>query len=401
MPLALGWAALILALTLLPAPAITAPPEDIPSTLCLLCGQRGGADAILNVLLFLPLGVALMAATDKPFHAVVLIASMSVVVEILQGMIPGRYPGLGDVVYNLVGGGAGIGLAAVRDHLLRPSRRIGGTLTIGTGAAAAAVFFLTGFLLTPSVPDTVYYGQWTADLHYMEAYEGRVLEASLGSMFLGSERTSDPALAVDLVRSGAPLEVHALAGPAPPALAPIVSIFDESSVEILVLGADATDLVLRVRYRANDFRLDRPDLRVRSAFSDVRPGDTIRLRAEKALGGYSLRLDQHEYAPLRHTPGEGWALLLHPEHTGPWFDSTLNYAWVAGPLILAGWWAPGLGWAAAALSLAVSGMAMGAAVGPLTDLAAAEILVAFIGVLLGVVFRRAQSKGFHNAPLMC
>ncbi|MFV2006907.1 MAG: VanZ family protein [Longimicrobiales bacterium] len=397
--MALGWAALILALTLFPGPEITAPPEDLPSTLCLICGGRGGADAILNVLLFLPLGVALMAATDKPFRMIALVASMSVGIEVLQGMIPGRYPTLGDVVYNVVGGGAGVGLAAVRGQLLWPSRRIGGALTIGTGAAAAAVFFLTGLLLTPSVPDTVYYGQWTPDLHYMEAYGGRVLEASLGSMFLGSKRTSDPALAVSLVRSGGPLDARVVAGPAPPALAPIISIFDESSVEIVVLGADVTDLVLRVRYRANDFRLDRPDLRVRGAFSDTRPGDTIRLSAEKALEGYSLRLEQREYAPLRHTLGEGWALLFHPEHTAPWVDFTLNLAWVAGPLILAGWWAPGIGWAAAALSLAVSGMAMGAAVGPLTDLTTAEILVAFLGVLIGMALRRAHLKGSTMPPL--
>ena len=265
---------------------------------------------------------------------------------------------------------------------------------------AGALLFVAGVLLVPSFPSTIYYGQWTADLHYMEAYEGRVLEASLGSMFLASERTSDPELAVNLLRSGAPLYGRAVAGPAPPALAPIVSILDESAVELVVLGADATDLVLRVRYRANDLRLDRPDLRVRGALAATRPGDTIRLRAENTLKGYSLWLDEHEYAPLRHTPGEGWALLLHPEHTAPWVDFTLNLAWVAGPLILAGWWAPGLVWAAGALSLAVSGMAMAAVVGPLTNMAAVEILGAFGAVMLGVVLRRTLVlRGATMPPL--
>ena len=166
----------------------------------------------------------------------------------------------------------------------------------------------------------------------------------------------------------------------------------ESAVEIVVLGADATDLVLRMRYRANDLRLDRPDLRVRGALAATRPGDTIRLRAESTLAGYSLWLDEHEYAPPRHTPGEGWALLLHPEHTAPWLDFMLGLAWVAGPLILAGWWAPGLAWAAGAFSLAVSGMAMAAAVGPLTGMAAVEILEAFGAVMLGVVLRRAVCR---------
>ena len=325
---ALGWAGLIVLLTLFPGPEITGSPEDLPWILCIICGDRGSAEGILNVLLFLPLGIALMAVTSNAVRVVVLSVTLSVLIEALQAMIPGRYPALGDVVFNSVGGAAGIGIAAIAKQVLRPSRRLAGALTVGTGAAAAVLLFMAGALLAPSFPDTIYYGQWTADLHYMETYEGEVLEAALGSMFLGSERTSNPELAVELLRSGARLTARAVAGPAPPALAPIVSISDESRVEIVVLGADATDLVLRMRYRANELRLDRPDLRVRGAFAATRPGDTIRLRAENSLKGYSLWLDEHEYAP-RHTPGEGWALLLHPEHTAPWVDSTLRLAWVA------------------------------------------------------------------------
>ncbi len=403
--LAWAWTGLILLLTLVPGPEVTGSPEELSSILCLICGQRGSADGILNVLLFLPLGIALMAATNNAIRVVIFAVTLSIVIEVLQGMIPGRYPTLGDVVYNTVGAATGIGLAAITEQLLWPSRRLAGALTVGTGAVAAGLHFMAGVLLAPSFPDTIYYGQWTAELHYMEAYEGRVLEASLGPMSLASARISDPELAVELLRSGAPLTAQAVAGPAPTALAPIVSIFGESGLEVVVLGADATDLVLRVRYRANELRLDRPDLRVRRALATIRPGDTIRIRAENNaednLKGYSLWLDEHEYAPLRHTPGEGWALLIHPEHTAPWVDSTLSLAWVAGPLILAGWWAPGLVWAAGALSLAVSGMAMAAAAGPLTDMAVAEILAAFGGLMLGIVLRRTQNRRFRNAPLLC
>ena len=390
---ALGYAGSILLLTLIPGPEITGSPEDLPSVLCFVCGHRGGADGILNFLLFLPLGIALMAATGEATRAIALVAMLSILIEVLQGMIPGRYPALGDVLYNTVGGAAGVGLARIAKQLLRPSRRLAGALTLGTGALSAALLFMAAVLLAPSFPATIYYGQWTADLNYMEAYEGQVLEASLGSMFLGSERTSHPELAVELLRSGAPLDTRVVAGPAPTALAPIVSIFDESRVEVMVFGADVTDLVLRVRYRANELRLDRPDLRVRHAFAATRQGDTISLRAEKTSRGYSLWLDEHEYPPLGHTPGEGWSLLLHPEHTAPWVESTLSLAWVAGPLILAGWWAPGFVWAAGALILAVSGMAMAAAVGPLTHMASTEILAAVGGMIFGIVLRRALSTG--------
>ena len=40
--LAFAWAGLILLLTLFPGPEITGSPEDLPSILCLICGERGG-----------------------------------------------------------------------------------------------------------------------------------------------------------------------------------------------------------------------------------------------------------------------------------------------------------------------------------------------------------------------
>jgi hypothetical protein len=396
--LALAWTALILILTLLPGARITGPLEDLPSAWCLVCGERGAADGILNVLLFVPLGIALMASTGRALLGVAVIAALTISIEVLQGVIPGRYQALGDVVYNTVGGSAGVALFAIGKTLLWPGGRVTRALTLAAGTAAGSVFLLTGLLLTPSFPDTVYYGQWTADLHYMEAYQGQVIEASLGSMPLKSEKTSDPERAVSLLRSGASLDVRAEAGPAPPALAPILSILDQYAVEILVLGADRADLVLRVRYRADEFRLDRPDLRVRGALAATAPGDTMRLRAQVTSGGVSLALDQHEFAPRRHTPGEGWALLLHPGHTAPWVDSALDIAWVAGLLILAGWWAPGIGWVAAALALAVSGMAIAAFLGPLTSMATIEILAAFGGIMVGVLLRRTFIWGSRTPP---
>ena len=214
--LAWAWAGLILLLTLFPGPEITPSPENVPSILCIICGERGSADGILNVLLFLPLGAALMAATGNTTRVMALGVTLSIAIEMAQGMIPGRYQALGDVLYNTIGVGAGVGLAAIAKPLLWPSPPLARALTVGTGVGAGALLFVAGVLLVPSFPSTIYYGQWTADLHYMEAYEGRVLEASLGSMFLASERTSDPELAVNLLRSGAPLYGRAVAGPAPP-----------------------------------------------------------------------------------------------------------------------------------------------------------------------------------------
>jgi hypothetical protein len=400
-PWALAYTALILLVTLLPGPGITAPPEDLPSALCLVCGQFGGADGVLNLLLFVPLGLALMAASGSALRAAACVLVLSSAIEFLQQVIPGRYAVLGDVVYNAAGGCAGIGLYALRGHLLRPGRRLAAALTLGTGVLAGSLFLLAGVLMTPSFPDTVYYGQWTAELHFLESYEGQVLDAYLGPMFLASRRTSDPASAVDLVRSGAPVRARIIGGTPPPALAPIVSIFDEHRSGILILGADEKDLVLWLRYRANDLRLQRPDLRIREALAAIRPGDTISLRAEAASKGYTLWVDQEEYSGLRHTPGEGWALLLHPRSTAPWVDSLLSMAWVAGLLVLVGWWAPGLRWAGAALLIALAGMALAAATAHLMGIAVLEVLAAPGGVVLGILLRRSWPKASPTPDPIC
>src|SRR5690606_23395204 len=50
---------------------------------CLLCGDIGATDLILNVLLFLPLGIALGRAAVKPLHALGLAIAISGSIEII------------------------------------------------------------------------------------------------------------------------------------------------------------------------------------------------------------------------------------------------------------------------------------------------------------------------------
>src|SRR5438477_1941760 len=77
---------------------------------CVLCGERGIADALINVLLFFPLGAAL-AATGMPWARCLLGgALLSAAVEFAQMYIPGRDPSLGDVLSNTLGAGLGAAL---------------------------------------------------------------------------------------------------------------------------------------------------------------------------------------------------------------------------------------------------------------------------------------------------
>src|SRR2546423_11761821 len=77
--------ALIAFATLLPEEG-----NPVPS-LCIICGTFGGVDAILNVLLFVPLGVGLALVGVRWRHAFLTVALLSMAIETAQLVaIPAR-----------------------------------------------------------------------------------------------------------------------------------------------------------------------------------------------------------------------------------------------------------------------------------------------------------------------
>ena len=98
-PALLG-AVLIACLTLVPF-AGAKPGAD---ALCLFCGERAAADAVLNVLLYLPLGVGLALAGWNAPRAVLLSLLLSGAIEAAQIVIPGRDSSARDVLTNALGG---------------------------------------------------------------------------------------------------------------------------------------------------------------------------------------------------------------------------------------------------------------------------------------------------------
>ena len=147
---------LVLGATLLPAE-----PEgsvDWPQVFCLLCGRAAVADGFANIALFLPLGMALALLNHAPRRALLVAASLSLAVELAQFWIPGRDPSLSDLVFNTLGAGLGGGVARLASRWGWPDVRAAGRLSLLAAVAASAVLAVTGLLLTPSLPDTAYFG---------------------------------------------------------------------------------------------------------------------------------------------------------------------------------------------------------------------------------------------------
>jgi hypothetical protein len=79
---------------------------------CIVCDVDDVPNFLLNIVLFMPLGVGLRWRGLTSRAVLLLLASLSVGVECLQFQaVPGRDASLGDVVANLLGGWIGLRIA--------------------------------------------------------------------------------------------------------------------------------------------------------------------------------------------------------------------------------------------------------------------------------------------------
>ncbi len=328
-----------------------------PIELCLVCGERGLADAILNVFLFVPLGAALALGVASAGRAALLGAAFSAAVELCQHLVPGRDPSPADILFNTVG--TALGFAVLRSApawLHPPPRRAAGLL------AAAVVLPLAlaaagGWLLAPALPRSVYYGQWTADLGYLAWYRGRVSAARVGEVPVPSWRMEreSPRLRA-LLLEGAPIRVAGVAGPPPPSLAPVFSIYDDRQREVVLAGIDGEDAVFRFRTRSTALRMDQPDLRVPGAFRGVRPGDRLRLAVARRGRGYCLEGSAAGACSLGFTAADTWAVLIFPSSLPASGRRLVGLLWMAGLFLPAGLWLRGRGQALAAGAAVCAGL---------------------------------------------
>jgi hypothetical protein len=240
--------------TLLPEPGAA-----VGSHLCLLCGSLGGVNSILNVLLFVPLGIGLALSGFTGTRAVVAMFVLSALIETAQLLvIPGRYSTVGDLITNSLGGALGFVIGRYAPDFLRPPPRIAMTLTVGWSALWLAIQATSAFGLSPLIPRSDYYGQIAPCIGNFEQFKGRVLRATIADVLVPDTGFEDSRRVRHLLMSGATVTL-AILPPAPePGIAPIVRIADSSQREILLVAQTGSDLVFGVRTGASALRLRPP-----------------------------------------------------------------------------------------------------------------------------------------------
>jgi hypothetical protein len=356
----------------------------------LASGQEATAELLQNLILFMPLGAALVRTGMRRVRLVAAGGLLSFAIEFTQQWLPGRDPSVGDIVANTVGTAAGAALAWTVSSWLTVSARRAPWQSLAAAAVAVAAWVGTGWLLQPAFPEAAYATSWTPPSSGVDRarFRGRVLAATLGHLSLEpGPITAAGAAPARTLLAGAPLRIIARtsAGAPPRRFAPLVAIGDELR-DVILVGVDRRDLVLAYRTPAWALRLDRPDLRLRGAAPEVRADrDTFTVAVWREHARWCLMWDTRSQCGLDYTVGDGWRLIFYPSHFPAWALGALNACWIGGATLLAGLWARRHAASATAFALLVGTLALGPPLLGLGRTPLGEWVGAAAGAALGVV----------------
>ena len=354
------WAGVVLtAISVLGIAAATLSPQPDggdSSPLCIICGSLGLRDAILNVILFIPLGIGLRLLGLSTRAAIATVAALTLAIELAQvRLVRGRDASLGDLLTNVTGGGLGAWLCS-RWRTLVHARDAGARrLALAATVAFVALQSLSGWALHLSLPASLeYWGNWpagVADGSDVDAGPPRVLINGVALPFGRNPATA--ALRRELLRDTMRFEALLPWTGFGPGFAPIAGIGAEDArdeqVDIAQLSRAGDDLYFQVRMRASDARLPSPTIRLEGAFRAPadRDGQALaeetvavhggivdrRLYAAARIGGAEL---QRHDVPL--TPSLGWTFVAPAGgELGPGYRIP-TALWLAALLLPIGYW---------------------------------------------------------------
>ena len=334
-----------------------AQPTGDSLSFCLHCGPFGLVDAVLNVLLFVPLGAGLQLAGVPRRVALAVVTLTPALIELLQAtVIPGRFAGVQDVLFNASGGALGILIAGGLHSLVAPSVSRARRATALAVVAWVAVLAATGWAVSPRLPEGEYYWRFAPTLRGFDVFRGRIIDARMA----GDPRSMRNELSVDSrarLTAGAPVVVMLVPGPPTERLAPIAQLITSSGAKVLTLGQDGGDLIFSVLMKAGRVRLRSPSVRIERALvaSDgtILP-EPVTVRVAVSDGSLEMELSgaSREHRSLPLTVALGWSLVLPtPAYLGAG-TAILSAAWLALIAFPIGYYS---GWAAQTRSTATPG----------------------------------------------
>ena len=337
-------AAVVIVLATL-TPSSQAPTRD---SFCLICGQLGGVDLVLNVLLFAPLGAGMGLARMRWTTALAFVFFSTVGIELLQlTLITGRDASFGDILANTAGGTLGFLLGERAASLVMPSPRLAFRLAIAWLCVWNLWQVAASYALEPAPTRSRYYGQLARPLGGERGYPGRVLEADVDGQKIPDRDMADPERAFQSLRrsGGAKVGVVVESTDIPRTPRSIVRVADENEEEILLVGRDGARLIFGIRTNASRLKVRQPYFALDGAFPARLPvqADTVRVRAEYVPPGVTMlavrngvEIKQH----IRLVPWAGWRMLAlsNIAHAGGAAAAFLDVLFLALSLTPVGYW---------------------------------------------------------------
>jgi hypothetical protein len=388
---------------------------------CLTCSGESVADAIANLLLFVPLGLAtglLMARRSSTVLRVVVIGfGISSAIEVIQflGLIQGRYASLLDVAFNSTGALLGGVLALAAPTLLHPSERGARRLFMGWAVALHVLLFASAWALgrstgtvtdvprLSSLPHTTGFG-WFEQPVVSATVDGAQFERREGSGAIIVTASQRPSHMLSVRVQGRDrrttfvpmLFVHHVTDSAPHAM-----IGQRGSAFGLQVATNAVRAGLRMPLLTVDGVRTRHGDKTEAAVNEAFPVELHAAINRKewtlsARRGSSAELI--ESAVLRIRPSIGWMLLA------PIRDANGTIAIVCTPTILMVLWLPLFYWArggiahrlgalVAAVIVALSGLIVPAVWAGL----ALPTAIDLVGLIIPLLLMSAKSgHAFHG-----
>ncbi len=326
---------LILLATLFPQRVTNQPPF-----LCLYCGEGGIADGILNVGLFLPLGMALAWRYRGAMRLIAAGAALSALVELAQTHIPGRDPSLSDILSNTLGTALGVALAGRGRALESLLERHRAALSVAACLFALLGVSASGALLGPAYPRGAYWVRWGTAVHVEAPFDGQVEEASAGPVKLWPGPSNRGGRVRAALAAGSPLRAEASVRRLPDGMAAVLGV-SRGQTDVAVLGLDGKAAVARFSTRGLDWGLRQPEVLSRHTMAGIRIPGRLRIQAWRSGRGYCLDVNGRRDCTLGFTVGVAWRMLLQPVAPGGTVGHLLDLLWMAALFLPAGLLLPG------------------------------------------------------------
>jgi len=330
----------ILVATLTPRPSGVAA-SATTSFWCLVCGDHGGVDVTLNLLLFLPFAVGLRLAGVSRWRTIVASALLTIFVESMQAaVITGRDASLSDLLTNTISGAIGATLAPSLRLLAVPERSTARIFAMTWAAGWLALQAAAAWLFQPWSPGGTLRADWDINLPSYQTFSGRILSAAADGMPLSQGPLSDStALRQRFTAGDVRLSVDAIVGAPHAEWAPAMAVFGGNSLVSMVFDVH-DDLVLELSTNAARVRLANAALRLDGGRPPV-AGALVRVTGGsrgRTLWLASSYGGEHRHAEIDLSPSFAWSLLVPLNYAYGPETRWLTMLWIVGLLFPLGYW---------------------------------------------------------------